>query len=137
MKLKRLAVAVLVSPCLVSTLKPTRAFTVPRVDPWHLQKPVLFHNAKASYYYRGVVLAGETAMVKTFLETYGLTVKYRPNATSRYVIWAACNEVVPPNQTYDGQTVCVAVDGKARAADSRIYSRSYAQNVARKILTQN
>jgi hypothetical protein len=137
MKLKHLAAAVLVSPFLVSTLEPANAFTVPKVDPWHLQKPVLFHNAKVSYYYKGVVLAGETAMVKTFLDTYGLTVKYRPNATSKRVIWAACNEVVPPQQTYDGQTVCVAVDGKARAADNRIYFRSYADRVARKVLTHN
>ncbi len=108
---------------------PRCAASVPKVaDPWKLPKAVLMGNAKASYYYKGVVLAGDSRYVSDFLDCYNLTTKFRSNYSSVRPIWAACIEV---GQAGDGgQTVCVAVDRNGEAADDRIFSAEYAETVA-------
>lgn len=106
---------------------------MPSVDPWRLQKPVLMGNAKASYYYKGVVLAGDTPKVQAFLSCYDLTIKARPDYTTYRPIWAACQEIMGPGGPRGSQMVCVALDDASRAADDRIYSKEYAQKVADKV----
>lgn len=106
---------------------------IPNVDPWRLQKPILMGNAKASYYYQGVVLAGDTQKVQAFINCYDLTTKSRPDYTTYRPIWAACQEIMGPGGPRGSQTVCVALDEKSRAADSRIYSKEYSQKVADKV----
>lgn len=106
---------------------------MPKVDPWRLQKPILMGNAKASYYYKGVVLAGDTPKVQAFLNCYDLTTKWRADYSSYRPIWAACQEIMGPGGPRGSQTVCVALDEKSREADERIYSKEYAQKVADKV----
>jgi hypothetical protein len=118
-----------------STTSPSnnQCLGMPQVDPWRLPKPVLMGNAKASYYYKGVVLAGDTEKVQAFLSCYDLTTKGRPDYTSYRPIWAACQEIMGPGGPRGSQTVCVALDEKSRAADDRIYSKEYASKVADKV----
>lgn len=107
---------------------------MPRVDPWQLQQPVLMGNARSSYYYNGVILAGETQYVESFLECYGLTVKYEPNYSSARRIWAACTDVTGGGTS---QTVCVAVNSQGEAADNRVFSGEYADRVAGTVFNLN
>lgn len=106
---------------------------VPKVDPWKLQKPVLFGNTKAAHYYKGVVLAGEAEGVQKFLNCYNLTVKARPDYASSRPIWAACQGVRGPGGERGEQIVCVAVDRQNEPLDSNIFSKDYADKVADKV----
>lgn len=106
---------------------------IPKVDPWQLPKPVLMGNAKASYYYQGVVLAGDSEKVQAFLSCYDLTTKWRVDYSSARPIWAACQEIMGPGGPRGSQTVCVALDEKGRAADDRIFSKEYSWKVAEKV----
>jgi hypothetical protein len=90
-------------------------------------------NAKASYYYKGVVLAGDTQKVQAFLSCYDLTTKWRVDYASYRPIWAACQEIMGPGGPRGSQTVCVAIDSQGRESDERIYSKDYASKVADKV----
>ena len=114
-------------PSSSSSTEPQCASFVPRVDPWRLQQPVLMGNARSSYYYNRVILAGDTEYVEAFLNCYNLTVRYEPNYASARQIWGACTEVAGGGAS---QTVCVAVDSQGRAADNRVFSHQYADRVA-------
>lgn len=104
-------------------------------NPWKLQKPVLMGNAKASYYYKGVILAGDSRLVSDFLNCYNLTVKFRPDYASAHPIWGACSEVGEAGE--GAQTVCVAIDANGREADERIFDAEYAEKVAGKLFGGN
>jgi hypothetical protein len=105
---------------------------VPRVDPWRLQEPVLLGNAKASYFYKGVILAGDTAKVQAFLNCYDLTTKYHIGYASARKIWGACTEISNPIDS-KSQTVCVAINGNGRSADPNIFNEEYSRSVAAKV----
>lgn len=98
------------------------------VNPWKLQKAVLMGNAKASYYYKGVILAGDSRLVSDFLDCYNLTVKFRPDYASARPIWGACTEVGVAGE--GAQTVCVAIDSDGRESDARVFDAEYADKVA-------
>jgi hypothetical protein len=102
--------------------------SAPQVDPWRLPKALLMGNAKASYYYKHVVIAGDTASVTAFLDCYNLRTKQHPNYASGYQLWAACKEITGP--IGQSQMVCVAMDGDNRELDDRILDDKYARQVA-------
>jgi hypothetical protein len=120
---------------IASSSAPTQqqcASFVPRVDPWRLQRPVLMGNAKVSYYYKGVILAGDSDKVSEFLECYDLTVKFRVDYASWRPMWGACTEITNPSGS-NSQIVCVAIDSNGTEADPNIFSSEYAQSVAEKV----
>lgn len=117
-----------------STERSGCASTIPAVDPWQLQEPVLLGDAESAGYYNRVILAGDTNSVAAFLDCYDLTVKYQPEYASAQPIWGACADLVRGQQS---QTVCVAVDETGNAADDRIYSADYATEVVRSIFSSN
>lgn len=100
---------------------------VPKTNPWKLSRAVLMGNAKASYYYKGVILAGDSRLVSDFLDCYSLTVKYEADYASANPVWGACTEVGIAGE--GAQTVCVSVDSDGAAADDRVFDAEYTEKV--------
>lgn len=139
MKLRTVLVtALLTGGCMFGLVKPAKAIPIPDVNPWRLQNPVLFGDARASYYYTRVVLAGSSPMVHAFLEHYGLIARFNPTyASATRPIWANCKEIVDPNGSRVSQTVCIATEPGKFTTDDRIFSDAYAEKVADKVFASN
>lgn len=139
MNLRTVSLTVLLTGgCIFNFIESVKAIPIPDVNPWRLQKPVLFNDATASYYYKRVVLAGSTPMVQAFLDHYDLTARFNPNYTSATrTIWANCKEIVDPYASSISQTVCTATELDKFTTDERIFSDAYAEKVAQKVFAPN